>query len=141
MHVARFSLAALLGALFTTPVIGQDPGRLSGPAVNQPCMECGVIFDIRSVTTEREVAKKFDDHPLEGPFIKFPLSRDPAAKPEVGVIGSKEMREQLEQTVYEVVVRFDDNRFTLIEVSDVSNLHVGDRVHVHQNRIEPVDTP
>ena len=46
-----------------------------------------------------------------------------------------------ENTEYEVVVRFDDGRFTLIKVWDVANLRVGDRVHVHQNRIEPVDKP
>lgn len=140
MRITRFALASLLGVLFAMPVSGQEPGRLSGPAVNQPCMECGVIYEIKTITTERELPGTFDERaPPTGPFINFPLTRKRSAKPEVGVVGSKEMRKQLKETVYEVVVRFDDDRFTRIEVRDVSKLRVGDRVHVHQNRIEPVD--
>ena len=57
------------------------------------------------------------------------------------MVGSKEMRKELQETFYEVVVRFDDDRFTLFEVSDVSGFQVGDRVRVRQNRIEPIDRP
>jgi hypothetical protein len=41
---------------------------------------------------------------------------------------------------YEVVIRFDDNRWSRIELPDVSGLKAGDRVHVHRNRIEPDDS-
>ncbi len=140
MSFMRFTCAALLGTLLVAPVFSQEEGRLSGPAVDQPCMECGVIYEIKAITTERAVAKTLEERaPPAGPFINIPLTRK--AEPEIGVIGSKQRREQLTETEYEVVVRYDDGRFTLIKVRDVSNLRVGDRVHVHQNRIEPIDKP
>lgn len=142
MRMTRIALASLLGVLVSMSVSGQEPGHLSGPAVNQPCMECGVIYEIKSITTERKLPGTFDESaPPTGPFINFPLTRKHDAKPQVGVIGSKEMREGLKETVYEVIVRFDDDRFTRIEVRDVSKLRVGNRVRVHQNRIEPVAKP
>ena len=142
-YCARFFVVVVLAALVALAAFAQNPDRLSGPAVNDPCMECGVIYEIRPITSERPVAKTTMEEgaPPVGPTINFPLTRDPDAKAEVDVFGSKKMREGLEETVYEVVVRFDDDRFTRVEVSDVSNLQVGDRVHVHQNRIEPVDQP
>jgi hypothetical protein len=141
MHVTRLSLAALLGVSFAMPVIGQDADVLLGPEINEACKECAVVYDIRAVTSERQLANTLEEHPLQGPYIKFPLSSDPAAQPEVGAYGSRKMRKQLERTVYEVIVRFDDDRFRLIEVNDISDLQIGDRVRVHQNRIEPVDAP
>ena len=50
------------------------------------------------------------------------------------------MREAMLEKYYIVVVRFDDNRWQRIELPDASALKVGDRIHVHQNRIEPDDT-
>ena len=141
MDVKRLSIAALVGVLFTISAIGQDEDVLLGPEINEACMECAVVYDIRAVTSERQLANTLEEHPLQGPFIKIPLSGDRDAQPEIGAYGSRKMRKQLERTVYEVIVRFDDDRFRLIEVDDISNLHVGDRVRVNQNRIEPVDAP
>ena len=39
----------------------------------------------------------------------------------------------------DVVVRYDDGRFTRIETSDISELSLGARVRVYQNRIELYD--
>ena len=49
------------------------------------------------------------------------------------------MRKQLEEHVYEVVVRYNDGRFTRIEMSDISELSLGATVRVYQNRIELYD--
>lgn len=139
-YLLRLIVALVPIAVFATSVPAQDLEYVPDPAADQPCKECGVIYEIRPVTTEREVARTMEERaPPAGPFISFPLTRDPQAKPQIGVIGSKEMRKQLQETYYEVVVRFDDDRFTLIEVSDVSGYQVGDRVRVSQNRIEPLD--
>ena len=141
-HLLRLIVAMVPVAVFATSVPAQDAEYVPDPKANQPCEECGVVFEIRSITTEREVARTMEERaPPAGPFISFPLSRDPKARPEVGVIGSKEMRKELQETHYEVVVRFDDDRFILLEVSDVSGFQVGDRVRVRQNRIEPVNRP
>ena len=53
--------------------------------------------------------------------------------------GTTHMRTQLEEYVYEVVVRYDDGRFTRIETSDISELSLGATVRVYQNRIELYD--
>jgi len=142
MHLARFVFAALPGFLCSNLAIAQDTGSLSGPSVNQACMECGVIYEIKAITSEREVARTLEEtaSPM-GPFINIPLTRNPSAKPQIGAIGDKKMRNQLERTVYEIVVRFDDDRFVRVEASDVSGLNVGDRVRVQQNRVEPVNPP
>lgn len=138
----RLTFVAFLSVLFVTPVTGQEAGVSSGSASDEPCRQCGTIFEIKSITTERELAKTLDERaPPAGPFINIPLTRKPDAEARIGVIGSKQMRKRLQETEYEVVVRYDDNRFTLIMVRDVSNLRVGDRVRVIQNRIERIDEP
>lgn len=139
-RLLRLMIALVSAAVFATPVPAQDTEAVPGPNAGEPCRECGVIYEIRSVTVEREAARTIEEQaPQTGPFISIPLGRNPNATPEVGVVGSKEMRERLQETYYEVVVRFDDDRFTLLEVSDVSGFQEGDRVRVVQNRIEPLD--
>ncbi len=131
--------ALMLAICCSSLALAQDDGRLSGPAVNQECMECGVIYEIKAITTEREVARTIEEEaPPAGPFINIPLGRNPVEKPRIGAIGDERMRSQLEQTEYEIVVRFDDDRFVRIVSSDVTGLRVGDRVRVRKNRVEPL---
>ncbi len=138
MTFLRFIFVALLNALFATAVTAQD----AGVAPDEPCRQCGTVFEIKSITTERELARTLEERaPPAGPFLNIPLTRKPDAHAEIGVTGSSQMRKELQQTKYEVIVRYDDNRFTLIMVRDVSNLRVGDRVRVIQNRIERIDQP
>ena len=142
MVLSRFILVALLTALFVTPVIGQQAGVAPDPSPDEACRQCGTIFEIKSITTERELARTLEGRaPPAGPFINIPLTGKSGARAEIGVTGSRQMRKELQQTKYEVVVRYDDDRFTLIMVRDISNLRVGDRVRVIQNRIERIDQP
>ena len=142
MFFSRFIWIALLGVSFATPVTGQETGNAPDSAAEEPCRQCGTVFEIKPITTERELARTLEERaPPAGPFINIPLTRKPGAQAEIGVMGSKQMRKELQQTEYEVVVRFDDDRFTLIKVRDVSKLRVGDRVRVIQNRIEPLGQP
>jgi hypothetical protein len=143
-RLRHFRLAVVVGLIvvLALPGYAEDDGRLSGPAIDQPCMECGVIYEIRPIKTERQLARTLEERaPPTGPFINIPLTSKPGAKPQAGVIGSREMRERLEETTYEIVERFDDGRYTLIRQDDATNLQVGDRVHIHRNRVEPVDWP
>ena len=140
MSFLRFSLVALLSLLFATPVMGQygmvDPDQ----AREEGCRECGTIFDIKAITTEREFARTLEEQaPPAGPFLNIPLTRNPNAQAEIGVMGSRQMRKELVETEYEVVVRYDDDRFTILRIRDISNMRVGDRVRVIQNRIEPIE--
>ncbi|UCD68790.1 MAG: hypothetical protein JSW48_01390 [Betaproteobacteria bacterium] len=140
MAVLRFTSLALFSILFATLVIGQDAGVVSESALDEQCRQCGTIFEIKAIRSEREFARTFEERaPPAGPFINIPLTRKPNAQAEIGVMGSSQMRKELQETEYEVVVRYDDDRFTLIKVRDVSNLRIGDRVRVNQNRIEPIN--
>ena len=140
MFFSRFILFALLGVLFATPVTGQETGDVPDSMASEPCRQCGTIFEIKPITTERELARTFEEQaPPAGPFINIPLTRNPDAQAEIGVYGSRKRRKEMVETEYEVVVRYDDDRFTVLRVRDIANMRVGDRVRVNQNRIEPID--
>ena len=140
MAFSRFILVVFVSSWFAVPVTGQDGSVAADPVREEACRQCGTIFEIKPIITERELARTVEERaPPAGPFLNIPLTRDPNARAEIGVIGSRQMREDLQQTEYEVVVRYDDDRFTLLRVRDIYNLRVGDRVRVVQNRIEPID--
>jgi hypothetical protein len=56
----------------------------------------------------------------------------------VGAAGSETMRRRILQITYEVTVAFDDGRLGLIELQDVGDLRVGDRVSVDGSRVQRV---
>ena len=100
-----------------------------------------MVYEIRQLTGERELARTLEEQaPEAGPIITIPLTRKPEARPRVSVVASEAARKSMVESTYEVVIRYDDGRFTRREVSDISNLSIGARVHVHQNRIEPADS-
>jgi uncharacterized Zn finger protein len=126
--------ALLLGTVFGAQVNSERP------SVSLPCSECGVIYDIREIKRERESARNEPQNPAPvGPMIRFTLGDKADRRPHVDVVGSRSMREAMMEHYYVVVVRFDDNRSQRIELPDATGLKVGDRIHVHQNQIEPDD--
>ncbi len=130
--------AALLFAAATCAA--QDHSERSDPSVKLPCPECGAIFDIREQKRERESARTTPSDPVSTKWtIRLTLGDKADPHPHVDLIGSRAMREAMTETYYVVVVRFDDNRWQRIEVADRDGLKIGDRVHVHLNRIEPDD--
>lgn len=133
-------LVAAVALLLAADGGAQVKGERDDPSVSLPCPECGVIYDIREIKRERESARNLPQNPaLVGPMIRFTLGDKADRRPHVDVVGSRSMREAMMDTYYEVVVRFDDNRWQRIELPDAIGLKVGDRVHVHQNQIEPDD--
>jgi hypothetical protein len=138
----RYIAAFLVGTtlLFATACGAQSKGERDDPSVAQPCPECGVIFEIREVRHERESARNL---PLDSGSLGWTFRFTPGDRgdphPHVDLVGSRAMRESMIEKSYEVVVRFNDNRWQRIEMSDTTGLKVGDRIHVHQNRIEPDD--
>jgi hypothetical protein len=141
MHkISRLVFLAAIALLLAADCGAQVKGERDDPSVSLPCPECGVIFDIREVKRERESARNLPQNPaLVGPMIRFTLGDKADRRPHVDVVGSRSMREAMTDSYYEVVVRFDDNRWQRLELPDATGLKVGDRVHVHQNRIEPDD--
>lgn len=133
-------LVAAVALLLAADGGAQVKGERDDPSVSLACPECGVIYDIREIKRERESARNLPQNPaLVGPMIRFTLGDKADRRPHVDVVGSRSMREAMMDTYYEVVVRFDDNRWQRIELPDATGLKVGDRVHVHQNQIEPDD--
>jgi hypothetical protein len=139
--VPKFLLGMVLAPLLlaAAPAVGQEAGRRSDPSVNQLCPECGIVYEILEIRRERPLPRT--DRPLPvGPTLRFSLGDKADHKPHVDIFGNRSMREQAVEKYYEVVIRFDDNRWGRLELPDVSRLKVGDRVHVHDNRIEPDDS-
>jgi hypothetical protein len=140
MQYVRFVLLAVPFALLTAFAFAQYSSAPAGPGVDQLCKECGVIYEIRQIAGEREYARTVEEQASPaGATINIPLGRKSDNKPRLGVYGTRDMREQLEEHVYEVVVRYNDGRFTRIEMSDISDLSLGATVRVYQNRIERYD--
>jgi len=144
MHTVRnpgIAFLTFVALVFSTLCAAQGNSTRDDPSVGLPCPECGVIYDIREVTRERPSARNEPSNPAPvGPMIHFSPGDKADARPHVDVVGSRSMREAMLEKYYIVVVRFDDNRWQRIELPDASALKVGDRIHVHQNRIEPDDT-
>ena len=143
-------LAVAVALLLAADCGAQANSGRSDPSVMLPCPECGVIYDIREIRRERESARNLpqdtasrnlpqDSVPV-GPMIHFTLGDKSDRQPHVDVVGSRSMREELMESYYIVVVRFDDNRWQRIELPDATGLKIGDRIHVHRNRIEPDDS-
>lgn len=144
MHKLLQLIGAFIAAtalLFATEGAAQSKGERDDPSVAQPCPECGVIYEIREIKRERGSARNAPQNPAPvGPTIRFSLGDKADRGPHVDVLGSRAMREEMMDNYYEVVVRFDDNRWQRIELPDATGLKAGDRIHVHQNRIEPDDS-
>lgn len=135
-----FCATALSALLQAAPIMAQQDGR-ADPSVNLQCPECGTIYEIREIRSERPPSA-MPQRPLPvGPTIRFSLGDKADEKPHLDIYGSRSMREALVEHYYEVVIRFDDGRWSRIEVPEAAGMKPGDRVHVHQNRIEPDDSP
>ena len=143
MHKISRSVCVLVAAValpFATVCGAQVYSGRGGPSVGLPCPECGVIYSILEMKRERESARNPPQNPAPvGPMIRFSLGDKADRGPHVDVFGSPSMREAITETYYIVVVRFDDNRWQRIELPSATGLKVGDRIHVHQKRIEPDD--
>jgi hypothetical protein len=133
-------LVAAVALLVATVCAAQEKSGRDDPSVNLPCPECGIIYEIREIKRERESARNPPQNPAPvGPMIRFSLGDKADRGPHVDVLGSRAMRESMVERYYEVIVRFDDNRWQRIELPDATGLKTGDRVHVHRGRIEPDD--
>jgi len=140
--VMRFKHVVFIAFLCVCPAVlvsGQDPDVSPRQGEGESCAECGVIYDIQGITTESPAARTMQPEGAPvGPFLNIPLTRKPGVDPEIGAYGSRKWRKEFEVTRYEVIVRFDDGRYTLIEMDDASALRIGQRVRVRQKRVEPL---
>ena len=110
----------------------------SGAAQGDPsCRECGVITSIRELQQERASASTVTERlPPVGPVFGFTFGGDAPVKGFVGAVGDQEMRNRLTEISYEVIVRYNDGRYGLVETRYGADLRIGDPVKVIRNQIE-----
>lgn len=95
------------------------------------CADCGVIRSIRPVT-KKEPVSPADQAKPSGLVATVPLG---GGKVQVG--SSTKLGRDVEHTstVYELVVRYDDGRFTMVMLDDASEWKEGDRVRVDRGKL------
>ncbi|HEX4984784.1 MAG TPA: hypothetical protein VFV71_01805 [Burkholderiales bacterium] len=112
-------------------------GGATAAQTDPNCRECGVITSIREIQQERAAASTVTEGlPPVGPVFGFTFGGDKPAKGFVGAVGSAEMRNRLTEISYEVIVRYNDGRYGLVDTRYGADLRVGDRVKVVRNQIE-----
>lgn len=135
------------------PIPSGDAAPARAPAatnVKAECATCGVIRSIRAVERERKTSREVPAYmtsdqyldtrrysePRVGPVFGLTFGPGQETRSFVGAAGSETMRQRILEIGYEIVVRYDDGRFGLIEEDDPGSLRVGDRVRVVDNRVE-----
>jgi hypothetical protein len=136
MTMRLFSSLAVACALVAASHLAaqQDPPPAAG---NSSCHECGVITSVRELQQERADASTVTGRlPPVGPVFGFTFGGDAPVKGFVGAVGNQEMRDRLTEISYEVIVRYNDGRYGVVETRYGADLRVGDRVRVDRNKIE-----
>jgi hypothetical protein len=125
--IACLAACAALAAIQATSAANRDPS----------CRECGVITSIQERQQERASAStETEQMPPVGPVFGFTFGGDQPVKGYVGAVGNEEMRTRLTEISYEVIVRFNDGRFGVVDTRYGADLRVGDPVKVVRNQIE-----
>ena len=125
----RTALAGLL--LLAAPVMAQPPLVKDAPAPR--CPDCGVIRSIRSVV-KSEPPPPGDATKPSGLVATVPLK---GGKVQVGPSQKLGRDVAPTSTTYEVVVRYDDGRFTALVLDDRGEWKEGDKVRVEKGQLLP----
>ena len=136
MSIRLFSSLAVACALGAASHLAaqQDAPPAAG---NPSCHECGVITSVRELQQDRADASTVTGRlPPVGPVFGFTFGGDAPVKGFVGAVGNQEMRDRLTEISYEVIVRYNDGRYGVVETRYGADLRVGDRVRVDRNKIE-----
>ena len=118
-----------------TAAIAQPDTKLPPPASPGACADCGVVRSVRAVTKElRADPAKMDARP-SGLVASVPLG---GGKIEAGSSSKIGKDAPMTSETWEVVIRLDDGRFRVLNVSEPPEIQVGDKVRVEANgRIVP----
>jgi len=124
----RRAFAASL--LCTASAWAQGPAEVPAPP-QAKCADCGVIRSVRSMSKESHVA--VDSAKPSGLVATVPLG---GGKPQIGS-STKVGRDAVESvTTWEVIVRMDDGRFTIVTLDDRGDWREGDKVRVERGKLE-----
>jgi hypothetical protein len=147
---------ALAAEVPPPPGIPADTAPAASPQkpkadVTGRCVDCAVIRSIRQIERERPAREmpsyigspqylesRQYSQPQVGPVLGIRWGSGQESETYVGAAGSETMRRRILEISYEVTVRFDDGRFSRLELQDVGDARVGDRVRVVDQRLEVV---
>jgi hypothetical protein len=149
---AGWLACALAAEVPPPPAIPPDAAAAPSPQkpkadVKGRCVDCAVIRSIRQIERERPAREmpsyigspqylesRQYSQPQVGPVFGIRFGPGRTSETYVGAAGSETMRRRIVEISYEVIVRFDDGRFSRIELADIGDLRAGDRVRVVDNR-------
>ena len=120
--------------LVAAPLAGaQAPPVPSTTVPNAGCADCGVIRSVRAVV-KKEPQLPADQSKPSGLVATVPLG---GGKVQVG--SSTKFGRDVERTStrYEVIVRYDNGRFTTVTLDDAGGWKEGDRVRVDKGKLVP----
>jgi hypothetical protein len=122
--------ALLAGVLCALPAWAQGPKEVPAPP-QAKCAECGVVRSVRSMSRESPVTS--DSAKPSGLVATVPLG---GGKPQIGS-STRVGRDAVESvTTWEVIVRMDDGRFTIVTLDDPGDWREGDKVRVERGKLE-----
>jgi|1185.fasta_scaffold66322_2 hypothetical protein len=111
----------------------QSPPIPSTTVPNAGCADCGVIRSVRTVVKKEPLAAADQAKP-SGLVATVPLG---GGKMQVG--SSTKLGRDVEHTstVYELIVRYDNGRYTTMTLDDPGDWKEGDRVRVDKGKLLP----
>jgi len=125
----RSVLTCLL--LCATAAWSQAPAPPTTTVPKGGCADCGVVRSVRAVT-KKEPVQPADQAKPSGLVATVPLG---GGKMQVG--SSTKLGRDVEHTstTYEVIVRYDDGRFTMVMLDDPGEWKEGDKVRVDKGKL------
>jgi hypothetical protein len=128
----RSVLACVL--LCTVPVAwSQAPGAPTMMVPKSGCAECGVVRSVRPVV-KRELEPPANQAKPSGLVATVPLG---GGKVQVGSSTKLGRDAEPTTTTYEVIVRYDDGRYTMVMLDDRADWKEGDKVRVDKGKLLP----
>lgn len=114
--------------------VAPDPPAPPPPNTTVPkggCADCGVIRTVRPIT-KKELPQPADQTKPSGLVATVPLG---GGKVQVG--SSTKLGRDVEHssTVWEVIVRYDDGRYTRVVLDDPEDWKEGDKVRVDKGKL------
>ena len=133
-------MRSVLMCLFVTVLptawaqVAPDPPAPPPPSTTVPkggCADCGVIRSIRPIT-KKEPTPPAEQAKPSGLVATVPLG---GGKVQVG--SSTKLGRDVEHTstVYEVIVRYDDGRYTMVMLDEQGDWKEGDKVRVEKGKL------
>ena len=135
--------ALIVLVFFATNAWAQNPTTKSAPAAKpapttkaasapaETCTECGVIQSVRAIT-KTEPPPPTDSAKPSGLVATVPLG---GGKPKVGSSTKLGRDASTKNTEWEVIVRYDDGRYTALRLDEPGDWRDGDKVRVDRGQI------